>query len=82
MNGAAYQTYDIVLASYLIASESSRLTDITGNGDGRKLFCFDPAPTKEQLIQFYSGEAHVSARKYAEALASLKGSAYTMRQFT
>lgn len=61
MNGHIYATYDIVLATYLIAGEVCKLTDIASNGDGRKLFCFDPAPSKEQLIAFYAGSAQVSA---------------------
>jgi hypothetical protein len=69
------------LATYLIAGDVSKLTDITSNGDGRKLFCFSPTPSKEQLIQFYSGEAKVSARRFAEVFATLKGAGYTMREF-
>lgn len=81
MSGHNYQTYDIVLASFLIASDAAKLTDIASNGDGRKLFCFDPAPSKEQLIQFYSGEAVVSARRFAEVFATLKGSGYTLKEY-
>ncbi len=81
-NGEAYRTFDIVLATYLIAGDFSKLVDISANGaDGRKLFCFNPAPTKEQLIRFYSGEAVVSARRFAETFASLKGSGYTLKEY-
>ena len=74
-----YQTYDLVLAAYLIACDLCRLSNIQSSGNGRKLFCFDPTPTKEQLIQFYSGEAMVSARRFAEVYATLKGTRYTMK---
>jgi hypothetical protein len=78
-----YQTFDIVLATYLIAADVCKLTDITNtsNGDGRKLFCFDPAPSKEQLIEFYAGTATVSARKFAEVFSTLKGSGYTLKEY-
>lgn len=79
MKGDDYQTYDLVLAAFLVASEISRLTDVASHNGGRKLFRFDPAPSKEQLIQFYSGEAMVSARRFAEVFASLKGASYTMK---
>lgn len=82
-NDASYQTYDLVLATYLIAGDVCKLTDITSasNGDGRKLFCFNPAPSKEQLIEFYAGTAQVSARKFAEVFATLKGSGYTLKEY-
>ena len=80
-DGTRYQTYDLVLATYLIASEVCSLTDIASNGDGRKLFCFNPAPSKEQLIEFYAGTAQVSARKFAEVFATLKGSGYTLKEY-
>ena len=80
MRDDQYQTYDLVLASYLVASDSSHLTDIREHENGRKLFCFDPAPSKEQLIEFYSGDATVSARKFAEVFATLKGTSYTMKE--
>ena len=79
MKTGAYQTYDLVLAAFLLASEISRLTDVASHNGGRKLFCFAPAPSKEQLIQFYSGEAMVSARRFAEVYATLKGTHYTMK---
>ena len=81
MKTQGYSTYDLVLAAFLVASEASRLADITSNGDGRKRFVFNPAPKKEDLIRFYSGEAQVSARRFAEAWATLKGAGYTMREF-
>jgi hypothetical protein len=81
MNARPYHTHDIVLATYLIAGEICKLTDIASNGDGRKLFCFDPPPTKEQLIQFYSGEAVVSARRFAETFATLKGTGFTLKEY-
>jgi len=82
MKHGAYETYDLVLASFLIAAEASHLIDIATHDGGRKLFCFDPAPSKEDLIKFYSGEATVSARRFAEVFASLKGAGYTMREFS
>jgi len=81
MKNAAYQTFDLVLAAFLIASDTCRLTDIGTQELGRKLFYFQPAPSKEQLIKFYSGEAVVSARRFAEVFASLKGAGFTMREF-
>jgi hypothetical protein len=81
MKGGPYQTHDIVLATYLIASDLCKLTDIASNGDGRKLFCFNPAPSKEQLIEFYAGTAQVSARKFAEVFSTLKGTGYTLKDF-
>jgi hypothetical protein len=82
MNGpGAYETYDLVLAAYLVAGDVCRLIDIRSSGNGRKLFQFSPSPTKEDLVRFYSGAAHVSARRFAEAFATLKGSGYTMREF-
>lgn len=81
MDRLSYHTHDIVLATYLIAGEVCQLTDIASNGDGRKLFCFNPAPSKEQLIEFYAGTAQVSARKFAEVFATLKGSGYTLKEY-
>jgi|CXWL01.1.fsa_nt_gi hypothetical protein len=80
-DGARYKTFDLVLATYLIAGDVSKLIDIRSNGDGRKLFCFTPAPSKEQLIEFYSGLATVSAKKFAETFATLKGAGHTMREY-
>ena len=80
-DGARYKTFDLVLATYLIAGDVSKLIDIRSNGDGRKLFCFTPAPSKEQLIEFYAGTAQVSARKFAEVFATLKGSGYTLKEY-
>ena len=81
MRERVYGTYDIVLATYLIAGDVCKLTDITSNGNSRKLFCFDPAPSKEQLIEYYAGTAQVSARKFAEVFATLKGSGYTLKEY-
>ena len=76
-----YETYDLVLASYLVATDTARLTDIASRDDGRKLFRFDPVPPKELLIRFYSGEAVVSARRFAEVFASLKGTNFTLKEY-
>ena len=81
MKNNAYHTYDIVLAAFLIAGDVSRITDIQALDTGRKLFQFDPRPTKEQLVSFYSGEATVSARRFAEVYSTLKGTNYTMQEF-
>jgi hypothetical protein len=81
MSEANYQTYDLVLAAYLVAGDVCRLVDIRSSGNGRKLFCFDPAPSKEQLIQFYSGEALVSARRFAEVFSTLKGTGFTLKEY-
>jgi len=81
MKNGAYQTFDIVLATYLIAGDVAQLTDIATHESGRKQFCFHPAPSKEQLIQFYSGAAQVSARRFAEVFATLKGTGYTMKEY-
>jgi len=81
MMNDTYATFDLTLAAFLVATDSARLTDITGHGDGRKRFVFNPAPNKADLIRFYSGEAEVSARRFAEAWATLKGAGYTMREF-
>lgn len=81
MNGP-YRTYDLTLAAFLVASDVTRLTDIASNGDGRKLFCFNPAPSKQQLLDFYSGTALVSARKFAEVFATLKGTGYTLKEYS
>ena len=83
MKAMRYETYDLPLAAYLVASGSSQLTDIVGSasGNGHKLFCFDPAPSKEELIRFYSGQATVSARRFAEAFATLKSTGFTLRGF-
>ncbi len=80
MNGI-YRTHDLTLAAFLVASDVAQLTDITSNGDGRKLFCFNPAPSREQLIEFYAGTAQVSARKFAEVFATLKGTNYTLKEY-
>jgi len=81
MKERAYHTHDLVLASYLIAGDIAQLTDITTLESGRKLFCFRPVPAKEQLIEFYSGVALVSARRFAEVFATLKGTGYTMKAY-
>ena len=73
MNARAYETYDLTLAAFLVATDSARLTDITGNGGGRKRFVFNPPPSKAALIRFYSGEAEVSARRFAEAWSRALG---------
>jgi hypothetical protein len=81
MDSPVYKTYDLALASFLVSGDVVKLIDITSTGDGRKLFCFNPAPSKEQLIEFYAGTAKVSARKFAEVFATLKGSGYTLRDY-
>ncbi len=82
MKNGAYQTFDIVLATYLIAGDVTQLTDIATHDSGRKLFSFHPVPAKKQLIEFYSGAAQVSARRFAEVFATLKGTNYTMAGFS
>ena len=81
MDASAYETYDLVLAAYLVAGEVSQLVAIRSPGNGRKLFHFSSSPKKEDLIRFYSGEAQVSARRFADVFSTLNGSGSTLKAY-
>jgi hypothetical protein len=73
-----YETTDLFLASFLIASKHSSLKGITDNGYGRKTFVLEPTPSQEIILKFYSGEEKVSAIKLFEVFGSLKAATYTL----
>ena len=75
-----YQTTDIFFASFLIASGYSTLKDIWDNGSGRKTFVFEPAPTQEVILGFYSGTESVAALRLFEAFQSLKSATYVVQK--
>jgi hypothetical protein len=78
MNKDEYNTFDIYLASFLIASNYSKLKDIRHNGQGRKLFVFSPEPEQEVILGFYNGCEKVSAIKLFESFQSLKAATYVL----
>jgi hypothetical protein len=73
-----YETTDLFLASFLVASKHSSLKGITDNGYGRKTFVFEPSPSQEIILRFYNGEEKISAIKLLETLGSLKAATYTL----
>ena len=74
-----YETTDLFLASFLLASKHSALKGINDNGYGRKTFCFEPPPSQEVILRYYNGEEKVSAIKLVEAFGSLKAATYTQK---
>ena len=67
-----YQTNDIYLASYLIASGFCDLAKITEFDGWKKTFVLSPGPEDRDISAFYSGAATVSALKICNQLRSLK----------
>lgn len=50
-----WQTSDIYLASFLIASGHSNLTNIMDGPAGKRTFVFEPEPPKAVIMKFYGG---------------------------
>lgn len=75
-----YETTDLFFASFLIASGYSTLEDIWDSGTGRKTFIFEPAPSQEVILGFYSGSETVSAIRLFEAFQSLKSATYVVQK--
>ncbi len=73
-----YNTNDIYLSAFLIASGNSKLVGIQDQASGRKVFEFEPPPSPEVILKFYSGEQKVSALRLLEALQSLKAATYVV----
>jgi len=73
-----YNTTDLFLASFLIASKHSTLKGITDNGYGRKTFIFEPEPSNEIIMRFYAGGEQVNALKLFEAFQRLKSATYVL----
>ena len=59
------QNFDIAVAANLIDGVVCTITDTASKGDGRRLFHFNPAQSKKQLIECYAETAIVSARSCA-----------------
>jgi len=73
-----YETTDLFLASFLVASKHSALRGIKDNGFGRKTFVLEPPPSQDTILRFYNGEERVSAIKLFEVFGSLKAATYTL----
>jgi hypothetical protein len=73
---SSWQTSDIYLASFIIASERSNLRNIVDGTNGKKTFIFDPEPPKEFIMSFYAGGELVNALKLFEAFQRLKSAIY------
>lgn len=74
----SWQTSDIYLASFLIASEHSNLKNIVDGVGGKKTFVFEPEPTKNVIMSFYAGGGEVNALKLFEAFQRLKSATYVL----
>jgi hypothetical protein len=73
-----YETTDLFMASFLVASGHSTLKGIRDNGYGRKTFILEPLPSQDIILRFYNGEEKVSAIKLFEVFGSLKAATYTL----
>jgi hypothetical protein len=74
-----YQTNDIYLASYLIASGKYDLVKIEDFEGWKKSFVIDPIPTDDIISEFYNGSGTVSALKLCNQLRSLKAACQNTR---
>ncbi len=67
-----FQTEDLHLAAYLIASGKSRLQAILNGDSWKKSFELSPPPNDGDIAGYYTGNAEVSALRLCEQLRSLK----------
>lgn len=75
---STWQTSDIYLASFLMASEHSNLKNIIDGPNGKKLFVFESEPSNSVIMKFYTGEEKVKALKLFEAFQRLKSATYVL----
>jgi len=78
MNSNEYATHDLYLSSFLMTQGQFKLKAIRDNGNGRKIFVFEPKPDHSVILEFYNGEAKVSAIKLLESLSTLKSATYVL----
>lgn len=72
-----YESEKLTFCAYLVASGKAQLVDTKPTGNGRQVaFLLSYAPTKEEIAEFFSGSATVSALRYSEAMSTLKSAAY------
>ena len=76
-----YRTSKLVFAAYLVATDKAKLIGVepVPNG-GNVAFVLSPEPTESDVSDFFGGDGTVSARKYSESLATLKGAAHEARK--
>jgi hypothetical protein len=67
-----YETTDLFLASFLVASRYANLVDIRKNRRHKKVFVFDPGPPQHATLGFYDGSEKVSAIRLTEEYEKLK----------
>ena len=67
-----YETPDLALASFLVASGHTYLVDIRRNDHGKKIFVFNPYPPEQVIFGFYNGSEKVSAKRLTESYQNLK----------
>lgn len=67
-----YETQDLNLAAYLIASGSCHLKAINGHDTWKKTFVLSPVPDQKAIEEFYNGNGPVGALKFCNQLRNLK----------
>jgi hypothetical protein len=80
MSKDEYATHDLYLSSFLMTQEGFKLKEIRDNGNGRKIFVFEPKPDNSLLLDFYNGKARVSAIRLLENLQTLKSATYVLNR--
>jgi hypothetical protein len=76
-----YITEKLTFAAYLIAANKTELAGTEPSGNGRNvLFLLSKPPTDDDVTQFFSGSATVSALRFSEAINTLKSVAYETRR--
>ena len=74
-----YETADLSFAAFLVASGHSNLVDIKGNDSFKKTFVFNPSPSQDVILGFYTGSLKVSAIRLIESYQSLKSATYLVK---
>ena len=74
-----YETADLFLASFLVASGHTYLVDIKRNDHGKKIFVFNPCPPEQVILGFYNGSEKVSAIRIIESYQNLKLATYVFK---
>ncbi|GEM_PF-2718734 len=67
-----YETQDLNLAAYLIATGACRLNSINGHDTWKKTFVMLPVPDQKTIEEFYSGRGTVGALEFCNQLRNLK----------
>lgn len=69
-----YETSQLNLAAYLMASGASELVDTRSAVPGSKtmVFVFSPAPSQGVVESFFNGSAQVSAIAYHNAVRNIR----------